>query len=61
MNRSLDAPFAQNTHCPLRRSLDSTVRQAQPQATVSAIVDFLSVDSSINARTLGVAEIGALA
>jgi hypothetical protein len=35
--------------------------EEQPKATVSAIVDFLSVDSSINSRTLGVAEIGALA
>jgi pimeloyl-ACP methyl ester carboxylesterase len=35
--------------------------EEQPKATVSAIVDFLSADSSINSRTLGVAEIGALA
>src|ERR1700733_7264071 len=35
--------------------------EEQPKATVSAIVDFLSVDSSINSRTLGVAEIRALA
>jgi quercetin dioxygenase-like cupin family protein len=35
--------------------------EEQPKATVSAIVDFLSADSSINSRTLGVAEIGSLA
>ena len=35
--------------------------EEQPKATVSAIVDFLSADSSIHSRTLGVAEIGALA
>ena len=35
--------------------------EEQPKATVSAIVDFLSADSPVNARTLGVAEIGALA
>jgi quercetin dioxygenase-like cupin family protein len=35
--------------------------EEQPKTTVSAIVDFLSADSSINSRTLGVAEIGALA
>ena len=35
--------------------------EEQPKATVSAIADFLSADSSINSRTLGVAEIGALA
>src|SRR5258708_19798774 len=35
--------------------------EEQAQATVSAIVDFLSADSSIHSRTLGVAEIGALA
>jgi quercetin dioxygenase-like cupin family protein len=35
--------------------------EEQPKATVSAIVDFLSADSSIDSRTLGVAEISALA
>jgi uncharacterized RmlC-like cupin family protein len=35
--------------------------EEQPKATVSAIVDFLSADGSIHSRTLGVAEIGALA
>src|SRR5271169_4791136 len=35
--------------------------EEQPKATVSAIVDFLSADSPVNSRTLGVAEIGALA
>ena len=35
--------------------------EEQPKATVAAIVDFLSADSSINSRALGVAEIGALA
>jgi uncharacterized RmlC-like cupin family protein len=33
----------------------------QPKATVSVIVDFLSADSAMIPRTLGVAEIGALA
>ena len=35
--------------------------EEQPKATVAAIVDFLSADGSIKPRTLGVAEIGALA
>jgi uncharacterized RmlC-like cupin family protein len=35
--------------------------EEQPKATVSAILDFLSGDRSINSRTLGIAEIGALA
>src|SRR6202041_1387014 len=35
--------------------------EEQSKATVSAIVDFLSADGAINSRTLGVAEIGALA
>ena len=34
--------------------------EEQPKATVSAIVGFLSGDSSINSRTLGIAEIGTL-
>jgi pimeloyl-ACP methyl ester carboxylesterase len=34
--------------------------EEQPKATVAAIVDFLSDDSAINPRTLGVAEIGDL-
>jgi pimeloyl-ACP methyl ester carboxylesterase len=34
--------------------------EEQPKATVSAIVGFLSSDSSINSRSLGTAEIGAL-
>src|ERR1700722_13094621 len=35
--------------------------EERPKATVAAIVDFLSADSSITSRALGVAEIGALA
>jgi pimeloyl-ACP methyl ester carboxylesterase/quercetin dioxygenase-like cupin family protein len=35
--------------------------EEQPIATVSAIVGFLSADSPVDSRTLGVAEIGALA
>ena len=35
--------------------------EEQPKATVSAIVDFMSADGSVNSRTLGVAEIGVLA
>jgi pimeloyl-ACP methyl ester carboxylesterase/quercetin dioxygenase-like cupin family protein len=34
--------------------------EEQPKATVSAIAGFLSGDSSINSRTLGIAEIGTL-
>jgi pimeloyl-ACP methyl ester carboxylesterase/quercetin dioxygenase-like cupin family protein len=52
---------ADNVHEVVITGSGHWLMEEQPKATVSAIVDFLSADSSINSRTLGVAEIGALA
>jgi pimeloyl-ACP methyl ester carboxylesterase/quercetin dioxygenase-like cupin family protein len=52
---------ADNVHGVVIAESGHWLMEEQPKPTVSAIVDFLSADSSINSRTLGVAEIGALA
>jgi len=52
---------ADNVHEVVITQSGHWLMEEQPKATVSAIVDFLSAENSINSRTLGVAEIGALA
>lgn len=51
---------ADNVHEVVITQSGHWLMEEQPKATVSAIVDFLSADSSINSLTLGAAEIGAL-
>jgi uncharacterized RmlC-like cupin family protein len=52
---------ADNVHEVVITGSGHWLMEEQPKATVSAIADFLSADNFISSRTLGVAEIGALA